>query len=72
MSAPVCVKTVDPAVARRRRAQQKERAHMQEMLDKYDLNKNSSAENKKNKRTPGVVAQVRRRCSRQSTRWFRP
>ena len=45
---------------------------MQEMLDKYDLNKNSSAENKKNKRTPGVVAQVRRRCSRQSTRWFSP
>ena len=46
---------------RRFEAQQKERAHMQEMLDKYDLTKNTSAENKKNKRTPGVVAQMKSR-----------
>ena len=46
---------------RRYEAQQKERAHMQEMLDKYDVTKNSSAENKKNKRTPGVIAQMKSR-----------
>ena len=35
---------------RRFEAQQKERAHMQEMIDKYNPAKNSSEENKKNKR----------------------
>ena len=46
---------------RRYEAQQKERAHMQEMIDKYDVRKNSSEENKKAKRTPGVVAQMKAR-----------
>ena len=46
---------------RRFEAQQKERAHMQEMLDKYDVKKNSSEDNKKNKRTAGVIAQMKSR-----------
>ena len=32
--------------------------HMQEMIDKYDPTKNASADNKKNKRHAGVLAQV--------------
>jgi len=34
---------------------------MQELVDKYDPAKNSSADNKKNKRHAGVVAQAKQR-----------
>ena len=46
---------------RRYEAQQAERKHMQEMIDKYDPSKNSRDDNKKNKRHAGVLAQARRR-----------
>ena len=51
------VKTVDEQKREQKRrfeAQQAERKHMQEMIDKYDVSKNSAAENKKNKRSPGL------------------
>lgn len=34
---------------------------MQELIDKYDVKKNSSEDNKKNKRTAGVIAQMKSR-----------
>jgi len=50
-------------IAQRRRyeAQQAERKHMQEMIDKFDPAKNSSADNKKSKRHAGALSQAKQR-----------
>ena len=58
------VKTVDEQKREQKRrfeAQQAERKHMQEMIDKYDPSKNSREDNKKNKRHAGVLAQAKQR-----------
>ncbi|KAJ1638933.1 P-loop containing nucleoside triphosphate hydrolase protein [Pavlovales sp. CCMP2436] len=42
-------------------AQQAEVAHLMTMIDKFDTSKNTAAENKKTKRTPSALAQVKSR-----------
>jgi hypothetical protein len=46
------------AAKRAYEAQQAEVAHLSEMVDKFDLSKNTAEHNKKTKRTPSAMAQV--------------